>query len=356
METDKMPTRPIITLMTDFGKIYPAMMKGKILSACPGALIIDITHEIPAGNICAGSFVLSRCASVFPERAIHVAVVDPGVGSSRKALLIRCRGPDRYFIGPDNGLLVRAAFGDAGGTDPPGIVPASDRISGDIPDVFVIDESLPLFGNISKTFHGRDIFAPAAAALANGCSPEDLGKKTDPSGIARLPVSVNSIKGSLSGEDGIVIRTTILLTDDFGNMITSFPYESVYDKTGFSGTENMTAEIGQDDEEKDAVNPEQKKTEKNETKKTDTEKKKTEKIKAKFVGTYSDASRGTPVLLKGSFGTLEFAVTEGSAKKYSEERGFRTEDGCSLTIRITEKRTDEKNKRSRKRTDEEQPD
>ncbi|MBQ3620366.1 MAG: SAM-dependent chlorinase/fluorinase [Methanosarcinaceae archaeon] len=341
METDKMMVRPVITLLTDFGKIYPAMMKGKILSGCPEALIIDMTHEIPAGNISAGSLVLSQCASAFPEKTIHVAVVDPGVGSSRKALLIRCRGPDRYFIGPDNGLLVRASFGGAGGTDLSGIVPASDRRSGDIPDVFVIDESLPLFGNASKTFHGRDIFAPAAAALANGCFPEDLGKRIDPAGIVRPPVSENIIEGSLSGEDGIVIRTTVLLTDDFGNMITSLPYEALYDKTGFSGQENLTAEIGQDDEEKDAGNPEQEKTGKKDAEKKKTDKKKAEKIKAKIVGTYSEAARGTPVLLKGSFGTLEFAVTEGSAKKYSEERGFRTEDGCRLTIRITEKRTDE---------------
>jgi S-adenosyl-L-methionine hydrolase (adenosine-forming) len=131
-----------ITLTTDFGGVYPGIMKGVILSIFPGAVLVDIDNSIPAGNIAYGAFVLRFASKYFPPGSIHLAVVDPEVGGSRRALAIK--GETSWLVGPDNGLLMPAA-----------------REQGTY-IVYEITDHTFYTKNVSPVFHGRDIFAPAA--------------------------------------------------------------------------------------------------------------------------------------------------------------------------------------------------
>src|SRR5947209_3743848 len=139
--------RPLITLLTDFGERdhYVAALKGVILGICPEATIVDITHQIPPFQIAAGAFTLAQAAATFPRGAVHLAVVDPGVGSSRRAMAARSGG--HTWVGPDNGLLSMAL-----------------ELAGSPQAYQIANESL-FRKPVSQTFHGRDIFAPVAAHL-----------------------------------------------------------------------------------------------------------------------------------------------------------------------------------------------
>jgi S-adenosyl-L-methionine hydrolase (adenosine-forming) len=181
---------PIITLLTDFGTsdYYVGAMKGVIMSQSPGTRIIDISHEIAPQAVLSGAYVLLGAYREFPDETIHLAVVDPGVGSSRRGIILRT---DRYFfVGPDNGLFSLAAPQPAA--------------------VYEIKPSAYLAESTSSTFHGRDVFAPVAAALAIGVRPEDLGSViTDP---RRLP-QITRISSS-------EIQSQIIHIDRFGNAVT----------------------------------------------------------------------------------------------------------------------------------------
>jgi len=147
---------PVITLTTDFGSLYPAALKAVILKVNDRANIIDITHSIPHADIRAGAFALYSVVEYFPEGTVHVAVVDPGVGTRRRPLAIRAGG--QYFIGPDNGLLIPAA-----------------RRLGEIEVYDITNENL--IRNVSSTFHGRDIFAPVGAHLSTAIRSEEGGTR-----------------------------------------------------------------------------------------------------------------------------------------------------------------------------------
>src|SRR5262249_3682077 len=149
---------PIVTLMTDFGTVdgYVAEMKAVIKSLAPEAEIIDATHDIPPQDIARARLTLARYWRRFPAGTVHVVVVDPGVGTARAALAVKSEG--RYVVGPDNGVL-SPAF-------------ALER-----PDIVQLD--VP--GGASPTFHGRDVFAPAAARIAHGEPLEVLGRRVRPS-------------------------------------------------------------------------------------------------------------------------------------------------------------------------------
>lgn len=156
---------PVISLLTDFGRIdpYVGVMHGVILGICPTARIVDLTHAIPQGGIAAASFVWDTALEVFGPDSIHVAVVDPGVGTGRRILAVRTRRGT--LIAPDNGILERPLL--AGGIE-----------------AAVSVENPALFRpTVSATFHGRDIFAPVAAHLAEGRPLESLGPGVD---LARL--------------------------------------------------------------------------------------------------------------------------------------------------------------------------
>ncbi len=190
-------TRPIITLTTDFGlqDHYVGAMKGVILNRCPQTQIADITHGIPLFSLYAGAYAIAQAAPFFPPGAIHVVVVDPGVGTDRKPLLVEFQ--EQFFIAPDNGVLslVLARGGHSTARE------ITNR-----------EFWLP---TPSSTFHGRDIFAPVAAALAGGIArPSDVGPTLD--SIQQLP-DLHPIEVKRSLWHG-----RILSIDRFGNVITNF--------------------------------------------------------------------------------------------------------------------------------------
>jgi S-adenosylmethionine hydrolase len=183
---------PIITLTTDFGTRdhFVAAMKGVILSIAPKATIVDITHEIAPFAIAEAAFTIAEAWRWFPKKSIHVAVVDPGVGSTRRPILVESGG--HYFIGPDNGILPRDGK-------------AKIRQL----------KAVKYFSKeTSQTFHGRDVFAPAAAHLAAGIRPSALG-----------PLIADSIRSTTDQPTRTGTRTwsgTVLKVDRFGNLITNF--------------------------------------------------------------------------------------------------------------------------------------
>ena len=185
----------IVTLTTDFGQDdpYVAVMKGVMLSINPDIAIVDICHTIKPQNIAQAAYILSTTSRYFPQGTIHVAVVDPGVGTKRRAVLLVT--PKAYFVGPDNGVL-------------------SYVVEEAMPEVEAIALTNPRFwlSPLSNTFHGRDIFAPVAAHLSLGTSPREFGD---------LIPSLNTIAipRPLLGEDGVLIGHVIHI-DWFGNLIT----------------------------------------------------------------------------------------------------------------------------------------
>ncbi len=185
-------TRPLITLTTDFGEdgYYVGAMKGVILSICPDAQLVDITHQITPYSPLEGSFALSQVAPAFPGGTVHLAVVDPGVGGLRKPIVVQTE--HEYFVGPDNGLFA----------------PFLDQAS----RIYRIREDRVAGTNRSQTFHGRDIFAPVAARLGLGETVDSLG---DPIGQAvRL-----HMPHPRQERDSVVGQ--VVSIDRFGNLITN---------------------------------------------------------------------------------------------------------------------------------------
>ncbi len=185
-----------ITLLTDFGTAdgYVAAMKGVIASIAPGVPIDDATHEIPPGDVAAGAWALGRYWDLYPEGTIHVAVVDPGVGTARRAVAARIGG--RYFVAPDNGILTWVLD------------------SGAAVEAVEITEHRFLRDVVSATFHGRDVFAPVAAHLAVGARLDELGSPIHD--LVRLDIP--RPERTPSGAQGSVIHV-----DRFGNLITNIP-------------------------------------------------------------------------------------------------------------------------------------
>lgn len=192
------PLQPIITLLTDFGESdpYTGAIKGVILSVCPKARIVDLSHNIQKHNIHEGAFYLLAVAKYFPKNTIHLAIVDPGVGSSRKPLIIQSQ--NYFFIGPDNGVLSLAALDD------------------NVQKIIEISNDSYFLKPVSNTFHGRDIFAPVAAHLAINRSIEKFGS------IIQEWVQIEIPKVKV---DGNKIYGEIIHIDRFGNLITNISQE-----------------------------------------------------------------------------------------------------------------------------------
>lgn len=243
----------VITLTTDFGikDPYVAEMKATILTICPDAMIVDVTHEVEKFNIRLGSFMLASAAPYFPEGTIHVAVVDPGVGTHRRPIAIQTeRG---FFVGPDNGLMILSAKLQS------------------IKQVREIQNQRFMLPNVSDTFHGRDIFAPAAAYIANGVQLDEMGPEiTDYDKPNFAKFSQN--KETLVGE--------VLHIDDFGNIITNIHAKEA--EPFLKGT--LQIELAS-----------------------------LITLKVKFSRTYADARPKEPLTLIGSHGYLEIAVYQGNA-------------------------------------------
>ena len=243
-----MTTRPLITLLTDFGTAdgYVAEVKGVLLTQAPEAQVVDATHDVAPQDVECGRLTLARYWRRFPPGTVHLAVVDPGVGTSRAALAVESDG--RFLVGPDNGLLSPAL-----------LLVAARAVS------------LPVAPNASPTFHARDVFAPAAAALASGTALDDLGPPHRDPVVRRTPEPHRLPDGSIQG--------MVIAVDRFGNAITNC-----------LGLRGGTLEVAG--------------------------------ASLRVSRTYADAPPGALAAVCGSTGLIEVAVRNGSAaKEYGLGRG-----------------------------------
>lgn len=181
---------PVVTLLTDFGTAdgYVAEMKGVIMSRAPEAVVVDVTHDIPPQDVEGGRLAVARYWRRFPPGTVHVAVVDPGVGTERGALAVESE--ERFLVGPDNGVLS------------PALLVAGAR---------AVTLSIP--NGAAPTFHGRDVFAPAAADLALGAPLDALGSPTLDLVIRRTPEPRRRSDGAIEGQ--------VITIDRFGNAVTN---------------------------------------------------------------------------------------------------------------------------------------
>jgi hypothetical protein len=188
-----MPRYDWLTLTTDYGLTdgFVAALHGVVARRSPWVRVIDVTHQIPPGDVTRGSAVLAQAVPHLPP-AVHVAVVDPGVGTNRRGIAIQA--PDAILIGPDNGLL-----------------PAAADALGGVRLAVHLDDPAWFLPEVSRTFHGRDVFAPVAARLAAGEPVTAAGSRIDPAGLVRLPEPMVSLgEGYLEAE--------VLTVDRFGNV------------------------------------------------------------------------------------------------------------------------------------------
>lgn len=229
----------VITLLTDFGTAdgYVAELKGVLLSAAPGVQLVDLSHDIPPHEIDGARLAVARYWRRFPAGTTHLVVVDPGVGSARAAMAVASDG--RFLVGPDNGVLSPAL-----------LFPGATAVALQVPS------------DAAPTFHGRDVFAPAAAALVRGIPLDSLGTPlTDPV-VRRTPEVVRERDGTLRG--------VVILIDRFGNAVTNLV-----------GHQSGVVRVG------DRQMPVRR--------------------------AYADVPVRTPVALAGSSGMLEIAIREGNA-------------------------------------------
>ena len=236
----------LITLLTDFGTAdgYVGEVKGVLASVAPGATIIDVAHDVAPHDVDGARLALARYWRRFPEGTVHLVVVDPGVGSTRGALATASEG--RYLVGPDNGVLS------------PALLYAGARCV-----------SLSIPAGAAPTFHGRDVFAPAAAQLALGASLESLGDVAEGPVIRRTPEATRREDGAVQGE--------VITVDRFGNAVTNL----LAMRGGQVRVNGLTLALRR---------------------------------------TYADAAEGEPLALVGSSGLVEIAVRDGSA---AEKLGLR---------------------------------
>lgn len=186
-------TKPPIVLLTDFGDIdpYVGIMKGVISTIAPHAQIIDLAHKVPPGDIRRGAFILWQSLRYFPDGTIFACVIDPGVGTTRRSIIIQSN--QRLYVGPDNGLFT--------------------FIAGKQTEIYEIKEKKYTLPQSSNTFHGRDIYAPIAAHLWNGIKPHEMGQPINELIQLEAPTLQVTESGDLIGE--------VLFSDHFGNIITS---------------------------------------------------------------------------------------------------------------------------------------
>jgi S-adenosylmethionine hydrolase len=185
--------RPVVTFLSDFGagSGFPAQMKGEVLRRLPDATLVDLSHEVAPFDVLAGALLLEACVPRFPLAAVHLAVVDPGVGTARRPICV-VDGEGRRLVGPDNGLFT------------PFLAPGGRA--------FLLADSAIVPRDPSPTFHGRDLFAPVAAWLAGGGDAGRLGPRLEDPVALAWPVPRRTADG-LEGE--------CLVADPFGNLVTS---------------------------------------------------------------------------------------------------------------------------------------
>jgi S-adenosyl-L-methionine hydrolase (adenosine-forming) len=201
-----------ICFLTDFGleDAYVGVVKGVILSIEPRAQIVDLSHAILPQDIRAGAFTLMAGVPYFPAGTVYLAVVDPGVGTERRAVAVAVG--DYYFIGPDNGLLSWAILKAARGTDADVVLGDDALQMGRGATAVVLDRPRFWRADVSSTFHGRDVFGPVAAHLARGVALTELGSPT---------VSMHALPFPTPTRDDGTVRGEVIYVDRFGNLITN---------------------------------------------------------------------------------------------------------------------------------------
>ena len=259
----------VVTLSSDFGTAdgYAGAMKGVILSSAPNARVVDITHEIQPGDVRGGALALEAAAPYFPSGTIHLVVIDPGVGTRRRAIAVEAA--DVIFVGPDNGVLSLAAKGPR--------------------RVYVLDRAERHRATVSPTFHGRDVFAPVVALLAEGARLRDLGTPVAGMTDLELPVPSTS-RHEVSGQ--------VIHCDRFGNLVTNITTTEVRTLIAAFGAGQLSVTVGR-------------------------------RSAGRVVRTYGDAEPGALLALVGSSGRLEIAVRDGSAA-----RRLRYRPGGATSVRV----------------------
>lgn len=261
----------IITLLTDFGTddAYVGILKGAILMVNPAATIIDITHAIESQDLVEAAYLAGDYYKYFPEKTVHIVVVDPGVGSDRAIIALKIR--EQIFLAPDNGVLTQ-------------LLDCSD-----VAGIVRVDNTQYFLKPVSKTFHGRDIFAPVGAHLANGLQMMDVGTPIDPDIPVRLslPQPFISKDGNIDG--------TIISIDRFGNLITNIDWNWFRRHYPAADKETLIFKIG-----------------------------------GCFIKglspTYKSAGLNKPLVIVGSRGYFELSVNSGSAQQYfGTKKGDRVE-------------------------------
>jgi S-adenosylmethionine hydrolase len=244
---------PILTLTTDFGLSdhYVGAMKGVILGICPGAQIVDITHGITPYEITEGAYTIAQAYRTFPKKTTHVVVVDPGVGTARRPILVEAAG--QYFIGPDNGVL--------------SMIYGREKHK-----VRLVANDRYFRKPVSQTFHGRDVFAPVAAHLAAGVLPSRMGKTIEDYLRPAFQKPVQVGKRMWNGQ--------VLKADRFGNLVTNYHVEE------FPGLERRQFAFG--------VGPQQ---------------------VGVLARNYAETSPGEVFAIVGSSGYYEISVREASAAR-----------------------------------------
>jgi len=260
-----------VCFLTDFGlqDDFVGTCHGVIKRIAPGAEIIDVTHGVPAQGVLQGALVLSNTLPYVPA-GVHLAVVDPGVGTSRRPLALR-DGEGRLFVGPDNGLLIPAA-------ERAGITEARELAN----PAYALE-------TISRTFHGRDLFAPAAAHLAAGVPLAELGPSLDPESLVRLDLPVPRFTGT-------AVEATTLYVDSFGNVALNITRDDVA-KVGI--VTGARVEIEHDGERYYAV----------------------------AARTFADARAGDVILYEDSYRNMSIAISGGNAATL-----LRTQPGARVRI------------------------
>ena len=201
---------PLITLTTDFGAAdpYVGMMKGVILGINPTASIVDISHDIQPQSILEGAFIIGGSHKYFPEGTVHAVVVDPGVGTSRKALLLST--PHAYFLAPDNGVLSHVLT--QGFAEDPEVISGHQVLLPPNYKACYLNKEEFWLHPVSSTFHGRDVFAPVAAHLTKGIPVHELGEETD---------RVTWLATQVPYREGTTLHGRVAHIDRFGNLITN---------------------------------------------------------------------------------------------------------------------------------------
>lgn len=257
-----------ISILTDFGTKdwYVGVMKGVMYDIYPGARMVDITHEISNHSVEQAAFVLASSYSYFSYGSIHVAVVDPGVGGTRAPILLESRG--HYFIGPDNGLFTLVDHPES--------------------KVYVLDKKEYQLRNVSATFHGRDIFAPAGAYLARGVPSDQLGT------LRKEKIVKLDIAKPQQEADGSV-RGRVICVDRFGNCVTNIPKGSV----AAEPRKRVQVQAGK------------------------------QVIECLAAGNYAQEAGADPMILSGSSGFLELSINKAP---FGERYGIR--EGDPVTLRF----------------------